>query len=119
MKLRTYLEKFYPGFRLPYLSKSAWFQETDPNNIAQQKFMITHFMNDLLMNREIRNCRIVEEFLTLKDYKGLKVKFEEYEKIGALHSIEELCLLQGEVNVGYSENHRVYIEKIPATVTSM
>lgn len=50
-KLRANLEKFYPGFKLPYLAKGSWFQESDPNNISIQKAMITHFMNDVLMNR--------------------------------------------------------------------
>lgn len=26
-----------------------------------------------------------------------------------LHSIEELCLLPGEVDVGYSDAHRIYL----------
>ena len=26
VKLRANLEKFYPGFRLPYLAKGTWFQ---------------------------------------------------------------------------------------------
>ena len=119
LKLRQNLEKFYPGFKLPFLAKAAWFQETDPSNITNQKMLISHFMNDVLMNRELRNCRIVEEFLTLQDYKGLKVKFEEYEKMAILHSVEELCLLSGEVSVGYSEAHRLYIEKLPHFVHNL
>ena len=30
-----------------------------------------------------------------------------------LKSIEELCLLPGEVEVGYSEAHRVYLDRLP------
>jgi hypothetical protein len=51
LKLRNNLEKFYPGFRLPFLTKTGWIQETDPANIATQKALIGNFINDLLMNR--------------------------------------------------------------------
>lgn len=48
--------------------------------------MIEFFMNDILMNREFRNCRIVEEFLTL-DYKKLKAKLQEYDKLARLRAL--------------------------------
>ena len=59
----------YPG------NPGEWIQETDPGNIATQKSLISGFINDLLMNRELKNCRIVEEFLTITDNKALKSKF--------------------------------------------
>jgi len=73
--------------------------------------MIEFFMNDIIMNREFRNCRIVEEFLTL-EYKKLKAKLHEYDKLARLKSLEELCLLTGEVNIAYSDQHRIYCEAI-------
>ena len=60
LKLKNNMEKFYPGFRMPYLAKAGWIQETDPNNIASQKALIGCFINDLVMNRELKNCRIVD-----------------------------------------------------------
>jgi len=33
-------------------------------------------MNDLIKNPEIRNSRIFEDFLTLKEHKAIKRKFE-------------------------------------------
>lgn len=60
-------------------------------------------MDDLLSNPELRNSRIVEYFLTLKDHKFMKRKFEEFdENIKKVSSLEELCLLDGEVSVELS-----------------
>jgi hypothetical protein len=73
LRLRNMLVKFYPGHRVSFLEKNPWINDKDTEFIAKQKVMIELFMNDLLMNPEFRNCRIVEEFLTL-DYKKLKAK---------------------------------------------
>lgn len=75
-------------------------------------------MNDIIMNKEFRNCRIVEEFLTL-EYKKLKAKLHEYDKLARLRSLEELCLLTGEVNIAYSDQHRIYCEAISPFLQNM
>ncbi len=51
-------------------------------------------MNDILMNPEFKNSRIVEEFLTL-EYKHLKAKLAEYDKLARLKSLEDLCVMSG------------------------
>ena len=58
-KLRSVLAKFYPGIRLPYLDKSAWISETSADLIKSQKQTIQGFLNDLLLCKELKNCRIV------------------------------------------------------------
>jgi hypothetical protein len=70
------------------------------------------------MNREFRNCRIVEEFLTL-EYKKLKAKLQEYDKLARLKSLEELCLLTGEVNIAYTDQHRIYCDNLNPFLTQM
>ena len=39
----------------------------------------------------------MEDFLTLRDHKSIKRKFEKYDKMAELKGIEELCLLNGYV----------------------
>lgn len=51
------------------------------------------FLRDILSHPELRNSRIIEDFLNIADHKGMKRKFEEYSRMDALKSIEELCLL--------------------------
>jgi hypothetical protein len=76
--------------------------------IERQKKYLTYFLEDVLQNNELKNSRILEDFLTLKDHKQIKRKFEEYDKIKKITSIEELCLLEGEVKVEVSEPTRQY-----------
>lgn len=38
--------------------------------------MLEYFMIDVLLNVELRNSRITEEFLSLQDHKKMKRKFE-------------------------------------------
>jgi hypothetical protein len=76
--------------------------------IERQKKYLTYFLEDVLQNNELKNSRILEDFLTLKDHKQIKRKFEEYDKIKKITSIEELCLLEGEVKVEVSEQTRQY-----------
>jgi len=40
----------------------------------------------------------------------MKRKFEEYDKIKKIASLEELCLLEGEVKVAINEDNRHYNE---------
>ena len=44
------------------------------------------------------------------EYKKLKAKLQEYDKLARLKSLEELCLLTGEVNIAYSDQHRIYCD---------
>ncbi len=64
-KLKSALQKFYPGMQLPWLEKNSWF-ETSAENIKKQKVMMEFFIHDLIKNPEVRNSRIFEDFLTLK-----------------------------------------------------
>jgi len=43
--------------------------------------MLEFFLNDLIRNPEIRNSKILEDFLTLTDHKKIKRKFEEWDKL--------------------------------------
>ncbi len=67
-------------------------------------------MNDLIKNPEIRNSRILEDFLTLPNHKTIKRKFEEWEQLEAPKSIEELCWLNGKIQINLSEQQRLYQE---------
>lgn len=98
-KLRCTLEKFYPGIQLPFLEKEGWRSDTSEEYAKKQIKMIEFFMDDIFRNPELRNSRIVEEFLTFEDHKKMKRKFEEYDKMTKLKSIEELCLLPGKVEI--------------------
>lgn len=112
-KLRRNLESVYPGMRLPFLEKLGWLEsETDLEYIERQKKYLCYFLEDVLHNEELKNSRILEDFLTLKDHKQMKRKFEEYDKIRKITSIEELCLLEGEVKVEISEANRQYNEHL-------
>jgi hypothetical protein len=48
-KLKNLLQKFYPGFQLPWLDKNSWF-ETNTENVKKQKAMLEFFVNDLIKN---------------------------------------------------------------------
>lgn len=74
-RLRQALADFYPGYKLAYLEKNSWFSSTSLDNIKKQKTMLELFINDLLKNCEIRNSRILEDFLTLPEHKRMKRKF--------------------------------------------
>ena len=65
-------------------------------------------MNDIIQNPELRNSRIIEDFLSYKEHKKMKRKFEEYDKMAKIASLEELCLLQGSVKTKISENEQIY-----------
>lgn len=43
--------------------------------------MLQYFLNDLIRNPEIKNSRILEDFLTIPDHKKIKRRFEEWEKL--------------------------------------
>lgn len=60
---------------LAYLEDGSWFNGTDSTFIEKQKKMIEMFMRDLLRNKEVRNSRVMEDFLTLEDHKSIKRKF--------------------------------------------
>ena len=60
-------------------------------------------MRDLLRNSEIRNSRIMEDFLIVKDHKSIKRKFEKYEDMPEPKGIEELCMLSGKVHTTISD----------------
>lgn len=111
MRLKDALAKFYPGVQLPYLEKNSWF-ETNLENIKKQKNMLEFFLSDLLRNPEIRNSRIFEDFLTLKEHKAIKRKFEEYAKMDEYKGLEELCVLEGKVQVILNEDQRIYHEQL-------
>lgn len=49
--------------------------------------MLEFFVRDLLRNKEIKNSRIMEDFITLKDHKAIKRKFEKYDKMEAPKSL--------------------------------
>lgn len=72
------MRKLFPSSRLPYLEKNSRYSETDPENIKMQKFYLECFVNDLLVSGEFQNCRVVEEFLTMKDLEHLKKKFKVF-----------------------------------------
>ena len=38
--------------------------------------MLEMFMADILSNKELRNSRVLEDFLGITDHKGVKRKFE-------------------------------------------
>ena len=71
----------FPGIKLAYLESNRWFSATDEAFINDQKVMLEFFLNDLLKNPEIRNSKILEDFLTLLDHKTIKRKFEEWDKL--------------------------------------
>lgn len=74
--------------------------------------MLEFFINDLIKNPEIRNSRIFEDFLTLKDHKAIKRKFEEYAKMDEFKALEELCVTGGKVEVVVNEQQRIYHEHL-------
>lgn len=74
-RLKKNLEKFFPGVHLPYLDDNSWLNNTNVDFINNQKKMIEFFVRDLLRNKEIRNSRVMEDFLLLKDHKPMKRKF--------------------------------------------
>ena len=89
--------------------------ETSPQYIDRQKKYLEYLLEDIFSHPELRNSRILEEFLTLKDHKSMKRKFEEYDsKIKKVTALEELCLLSGEVPIEISEHNRQYNEMLPA-----
>jgi hypothetical protein len=92
-RLRATLCALYPGIKMSYLEKNSWFYSTNIEFIKKQKAMLEFFLNDLIQHKEIRNSRILEDFLTLQEHKKIKRKFEEYEKLEKPKAIEELCLL--------------------------
>jgi len=74
--------------------------------------MFEFFINDLIKNPEIRNSRIFEDFLTLKEHKAIKRKFEEYAKMDEFKALEELCVTGGKVEVIVNEQQRIYHEQL-------
>ncbi len=74
-KLKTNLQKFFPGHHLPYLDDNSWFGGTNEEFINNQKRMLEFFLRDLIRNKELRNSRVLEEFLMIKDHKPMKRKF--------------------------------------------
>jgi hypothetical protein len=57
--------------------------------------MLQAFLNDLLMNRDIRNSKIMEDFLTITEHTKVKSILLEYEALPKPRSIEELSTLTG------------------------
>ena len=82
------MSQLFPAIKLPYLEKNSWFSSTNIEFIKKQKIMLEFFLNDILKNKEIRNSRIIEDFLTLSEHKKIKRKFEEWEKLEKPKSIE-------------------------------
>jgi hypothetical protein len=41
----------------------------------RQKKYLSYFLEDVLQNNELKNSRLLEDFLTLKDHKQMKRKF--------------------------------------------
>jgi hypothetical protein len=74
--------------------------------------MLEFFVNDLIKNPEIRNSRIFEDFLTLKEHKEVKRQFEKYQKMDDIKAVEELCVTGGKVNVVINEQQRIYHENL-------
>lgn len=75
-RLRDTLSKLFPGTKLSFLEKNSWFSKTNADFIKAQKVMLQFFLNDIIKNPEIRNSRILEDFLTLPDHKKIKRRFE-------------------------------------------
>lgn len=99
LKLKNILSAMYPGLKLSYLESNSWFNTTSIEFIKRQKQMLEYFINDLIRNKEIRNSRFFEEFLTLTEHKQMKRKFEEYDKLDRPKAVEELCLLSGTIPI--------------------
>lgn len=57
-RLKSTLEKLFPASKLAYLEANSWFSKTNADFIANQKVMLEFFLNDLILNPEIRNSRI-------------------------------------------------------------
>jgi hypothetical protein len=74
-RLRKTLNKLFPGIKLAYLESNSWFSATNLEFIKNQKTMLEFFINDLIRNSEIKNSKILEDFLTLTDHKQIKRKF--------------------------------------------
>lgn len=87
-RLRATLSKFYPGIQLPYLEKEGWLSDTSDEYAKKQGGVLELFMADILAHPELRNSRILEDFLGLNDHKKMKRKFEEYDRLGKVKSIE-------------------------------
>jgi hypothetical protein len=89
-RLKKNLEGSYPGLRVPHLEKAGFLvSETNTEYINRQKKYLEYFLDDIFTHPELRNSRILEYFLTLKDHKAMKRKFEEYDsKIKKVSAIE-------------------------------
>ena len=74
-RLRETLVRLFPATKLPYLESNSWFSATSEDFIHFQKVMLEFFLNDLIRNPEIRNSKILEDFITLIDHKKIKRKF--------------------------------------------
>ena len=81
------MKKLFPGIKLPFLDSNSWFSGTNEEFIKNQKVMLEFFLNDLIRNPEIKNSKILEEFLTLPDHKKIKRKLEEWDKLEAPNCI--------------------------------
>jgi hypothetical protein len=66
-------------------------------------------MRDLIRNKEIRNSRIMEDFLTINDHKTMKRTFESYDKMDVLKGFSEMCLLEGKVHITLNNDQKTYI----------
>ena len=66
IKLRNSLASVYPGVQLPFLEKAGWLSETQPEVIRKQKATLEFFLNDIISNKNLRNSRIFEDFITIK-----------------------------------------------------
>lgn len=116
--LRGVLRKLFPSSRLPHLEKNSRLSETEPEVIKRQKYFLECFINDLLISAEFQNCRLVEEFLTMKDLDHLKKKFkvnllviQEYDK-EKIKGIEGLTSLNGEIAIRFTGKNLEYNDKV-------
>jgi len=110
--LRTILRNLFPLSKLPHLEKNSRLSETEPEVIKKQKYFLECFINDLLLSSEYQNCRVIEEFLTLKDLDHLKKKFKEYDKVEKVKCIEQLTSQTGELQLRFTEKHLDYNDRV-------
>jgi hypothetical protein len=64
--------------------------------IKKQKFFIESFLNNLLLNRNLR-CKIIDDFLMCENLDSMKKVFRDYEKLDKPKSVEELFTIDGKL----------------------
>ena len=111
--LRNKLSMIYPNCVLPPLCKKNYGDRFTDALISKRMRSISKFMQGITIHPVIRNCELLNLFLSVEKKNDFKNQIKKYEKIKKPQTdIKKMVTIDGLINLGISKEKEIYLDNI-------